>query len=307
MRTPLACLLILIHCVSYTQSVDKVHAASFIVSDSLSTVLFAHFDEQGVLDRYSSRVFTPVCEGTKCYAIEVDLYWDCIGRFERLDTVPGKRLTKLDHIPFTSREYLKMEQILSDPYSILANFERDKLISGQRKASTDGFTGATTQEVRNAVIDGAVYSCYTLWHIANGPVRDSIKRYSANLIDKDFVVKITNIDDPEYDYFLLQNFSESHYAEFNDQIFEMLMRGKGYFQKRTIEGMPQTSINDTSYQQFFMQMYPTLDYFTKLALVERLDASFLSTKLRNILREDLDDRGSRKNQLIKGLVEYPAD
>ncbi len=37
-----------------------------------------------------------------------------IGRFHHFDTIPGKRLTKLDHIPFTAEDYRKLAEALDE-------------------------------------------------------------------------------------------------------------------------------------------------------------------------------------------------
>ena len=95
-----------------TSAADPSPGSHQAVSDSLIIQLQSHLDSQGLLEIYSGRVSTPVCEGSKCYTIQILFYWDLIGRFHHFDSIPGKGLTKLDHIPFTTEDYEKLAIIL---------------------------------------------------------------------------------------------------------------------------------------------------------------------------------------------------
>jgi len=249
-----------------------------------------------------ARVHTPICEGNTCYAVEIDYYWDCIGRFHHFDTIAGKGLTKLDHIPFTESDYIKLNEILSNPNSILGSYTRDELVKDTRSSSIDGVTGATRTEIKESVIGGAVYSCYTLWHIANGAVTDSLRVRTKRMFNENFVRKLVAREDQEINYYLITSFTESDFARYLPEILETIKDGKGYYAKNAIEKIPANIINDTLSQDFMTHNFRQLDYFAQVALLEKLHAGSLLEGLKISLSREMDERDSYKTGLIKALL-----
>ena len=49
------------------------------ISDSTAFEVYAFYDSQGLADHYGARIYTPICEGSKCYAVEIDMIWDLTG------------------------------------------------------------------------------------------------------------------------------------------------------------------------------------------------------------------------------------
>ena len=283
-------------------NVPDTPVTSFAVTDTSSIDVVVYFDNQGLPELYGARIYTPVCEVDKCYVIEIDFYWDIIGRFQYYDSIPGKGLTKLDHIPFTNSDYLKLTEILINRYSMLAAYEKENIVRDTRSSDIDGITGATINELRQDVIEGAVYSCYTLWHIAYGPVTDSIRKATSGLFSKKLVQKMVNLEDQEISYFLINNLTEGNFVEYLPEVLETIDKAQGYYAKNAIELMPARVINDPLSMDFFAVIFDRMDYFTKVALLEKLDANLLNEALRDALSRDANTRNSYKNQLIKSLL-----
>lgn len=42
----------------------------------------------------------------------------------------------------------------------------------------DGLTAATAKEIKSVVVDGALYSTYTLWHLVHGNIKQQIQKYT---------------------------------------------------------------------------------------------------------------------------------
>lgn len=278
----------------------------FTASDSIHIEVNANFDSLGLLENYSARVIAPVCEKDKCYIIEIDFYWDLIGRFHRYDTIFGNGLTKLDHEPFTQSDYSKLDNILNNSGSLLASYTKEELVKNTRSSEIDGFTGATIIEIKESVIGGAVYSCFTLWHIANGSVADSIQRSTKKLLNRDLVKKLVSQKDQEINYYLINNFKESDFSSNLPEILQTIEDGKGYFCKNAIEKMSENIIADGLSQQFFASKFTQLDYFAQVALLEKLNAKSLSEAMIITLNENIDNRNSYKNELIKSLLTYES-
>jgi len=192
------------------------------------------YDAAGIPDFYRAHITTPICEADKCYAVEIVFYWDLIGRFTDYDTIPGAGLTKLDHQPFHGQDYKKLLQILRDDYSILASYDKEELVHDKRISEIDGFTGATINEIKASVIEGAAYSCYTLWHIAHGPLSEKLKRTTYDMLDKALVKKMVNMKDQRINYFLIDHFSSGDFMIYMPEIFRSLDDREGYYAKRIV-------------------------------------------------------------------------
>lgn len=271
------------------------------LSDSLGFEVYASYDSLGSLDLYGARVNTPICEGGKCYAVEIDLYWDVSGRFFRFDTIPGRILTKLDHLPFSASDYQRLKAILKDPNSPLGAYTKEQLVKNTRTSNLDGFTGATVSEVKAAVIEGAVYSCFTLWHIANGPVRDSLQKNTLGSLNKRLVQKLVKQKDPHIYYFLIQYMTEADFGLYLPEVLEAMKNGEGYFAKNAIELLPAELLCEKECQEFFAAHYQNLDYFAQVALLEKINPSCVNDSLKIVLLRDNGHRNSYKNELINSL------
>jgi len=271
-------------------------------TDSISFEVKLNYDSLGILESYSARVNTPVCEKDKCYSIEIDFYWDMIGRFHHYDTISGNGLTKLDHEPFVLSDYLKLNDILSNQNSPLGSYKKEELVLDTRNSEIDGFTGATISEIKESVINGAVYSCFVLWHIVNGTVVDSIRQNTRKLLNKDLVKKMVSQKDQMVNYYLINGFSENDFRYNLPEVLETIANGKGYYAKNTIEKMSEDILSDSLSQQFFAKKFTHLDYFAQVALLEELNAKLLSEAMVITLKENIDTRDSYKNELINSLL-----
>lgn len=287
---------------AFTNPKYDAPATYITVADSVHIEIKTLLDSLGILDAYSARVFTPVCEVDKCYAIEVYFYWDAIGRFLNYDTIPGSELTKLDHEPFTHADYRKLNYILSNPNSVLAQYTKEELVRDVRASDVDGMTGATIHEIKETVIEGAVYSCYTLWHIAHGEAKDSILKATRSSLDRSLVRKLVHQQDQEINYFLIDNFSKEDFAGYLPEILKAIEDGVGYFAKNAIEKLPADALQDNLSQRFFASNFSQLDYFAQVALLKRLGGVSLSQELKDALKVQLDDRNSHKNELIRQVL-----
>jgi hypothetical protein len=276
----------------------------FTISDTINIEVNAYRDSLGILDKYSAYVFTPVCEEDKCYAIEIIFYWDLIGRFQHYDTIPGKGLTKLDHIPFTESDYTKLDYIISNPNSILSAYTKEELVKNTRSSDIDGFTGATVHEIKESVISGAVYSCHTLWHIAHRSAVYNLQEVTKSEFNPDLVKKLAHQNDQEIDYFLINNFSDHDFIKYLPEVLQTIQRGKGYYAKQAIEKIPAGVVADSLAQDFFSAHFDRLDYFAQVALLEKFDNKSLGEKLKGTFIKSLDDRNSYRNELIMKLVDY---
>jgi hypothetical protein len=276
----------------------KEVAFQFLNQDSVEIAVQEMLGADSSLIRYKSRVKTPVCEGKICYEVELIFYWNLVGDFVNYELIPGKPLTKRKHEPFTAADYQKLTELLADKEPPFLNLKKEELV-----VKLDAVTGATVASIKGQTIEGAVYSCYTLWQIANGEVIDRIQRHTLQNMDKRIVRNIMAINSSDADYFLLNNFKKADFVNFTSEIQVLIKRSKGYFAKNAIEKMPDELFSNLEIQTFFSEQYPLLTYYAQTALLERLQNRTISNQLSKTLIENLTG-DQYQNQLILRLATF---
>lgn len=272
--------------------------------DTVTAVIDTLWDQSGLLEGYMAKINSPVCEADKCYAIEIIFHWDPIGRFVNYDTIPGQGLTKLDHIPFTQADYQKLQNILRNDKSVLASYQKEQLVKDTRISDIDGFTGATIQEIKDNVIEGAVYSCYTLWHLAHGPIPHMLQQRTCTLFNEKLVKKLVAMQDQQVNYFLINNFSEKDFSDYLPLVLQTIAEGTGYFPKNAIEKIPETTLMNDVSQEFFTSEFTELNYFTQVALLKKIGQHTVNERLLYCFEQSLDARDSYRNELIKEILNW---
>lgn len=259
-------------------------------------------DSVGIPENYEVYIKTPICEDEQCYQVEIIFYYDLIGRFLEFDTIEGKGLTKLDHIPFTTEDYQKLYRLLINPNSPIKNYRMDELVKNTRFSEIDGSTGATIEEVKEIVINGGVYSCFTLWQIAHGNLQDTLQQKTISLLSESLLNKLTDAHDNEVNYFLISSFSKDQFMDYLPHVLKTFQQAEGYYIKNAIEIMPPIAVNDSLMQSYFAAEFHRLNYFSQVALLKKLNRNSLTDQMRDLLNESLDKRNSLKNELIRKLL-----
>jgi hypothetical protein len=264
------------------------------------------FDTDGTTLLYKSKFKTPVCEDKICYDVELIFYWNILGDFVKYELIPGKPLTKQRHTPFSDTDYLKLSEILANKYSAFKDLKKVDLTTKITDDNIDGITRATVTSVKEQTIQGAIYSCYTLWHIANGIVADSIQKRTLKRLDKKVADRIIDMDTENADYFLINNFTKENFAEFMPKILCLTKRNKGYLAKNCIEKIPAELLLSPQAQSFFCVQYEKLDYYAQLVLLDKFQNEKISPKFLELLVSDMNKDRTR-NDLIISLVCFNAN
>jgi hypothetical protein len=138
-------------------------------------------DVNGEPQAYWMWVDSVICREKFCEVVRVQLHWDALGNYTRYDVAIGSTLTKLDHVPFTDFDHAKLHSILVDKQSSLRVVDKDAMTGkpSKKSAAVDGVVGATILTLKDAVVIGAGYCCYDLWHWANGEVASIVRGLSA--------------------------------------------------------------------------------------------------------------------------------
>lgn len=259
-------------------------------------------DKNGLLEKYKANIEAPVCEEGVCYNVNLIFYWNLIGEFLSYETLPNDPLTKLDHVPFLPQDYEKLQQILTSQDLNFVRIPAKELVEKIPKDTLDGYSGATKETVKKEVIAGALYTCYTLWHIANGAVKDSIEKHILTKLDKNLVQKVIDLNSQSANYFLINNLNSRQFEANVEVVLPLVKNGKGYFTKNAIEKMPTELFKANQVQAFVIQNYEGFDYYSQSALLNKLTDVTLNEALQIMLVNQISEKNSFQNQRLADLI-----
>lgn len=143
--------------------------------------LLEHSSGNNELPGYQLHVDSVICIEDICKIIPVSLFWDFLGNFKSYRLQKNHYLEKKEGVKFTEQDYKKLEEILKDKKSPFRNLKYHQITHKKvyGEGEIDAFTGATAVPIaREKSIEGAAWTCFTLWHWVNGEVLDHISTIS---------------------------------------------------------------------------------------------------------------------------------
>jgi hypothetical protein len=259
--------------------------------DSILMEVELVYNAQDMPDYYFSHIKTPVCEDSLCHLVEIDLYWDLLGNFQKYEVPPHWPLTKFDHEEFSEEDYEKLQKILLDKHSLLEDQKVEDLIDENTKlvsAEVDAVTGATKKSVEKAVVSGAVYTVYTLWHIVNGEISKKITPHTESLWNEALLQNFLQSGHYPYLYYALDHIPVSQYADYMPDILPMLDEENVFVARYAIEKIPFAIFEDENWQISLVNRYPHLNYKSQDKLLQRLKSVPVTGESMNLLSQQLD-------------------
>jgi hypothetical protein len=221
---------------------------------------------------YKADINMPVCDDTLCANVVLMFYWDLAGNYRSFDTIPGKPLTKFDHKKFVSADYLKLDQILKNRNSILRNLKKEELVDKSVKikaATVDAVTGATPQTIKKSVVDGAVYSSFTLWHFVNGSIKDSMAVFTQSIYSEPIARQLLFSDNYETQLFALRKWSAKDYEIHFELLFQVIRKSVPLIRAYTINKAP-LPFQQIENNRQFVALFPSLDDYSKSIFLNRI-------------------------------------
>ncbi len=230
------------------------------------------FDSAGIPERYKSSVNMPVCDDTLCANVVLKIYWDLAGNYQSFDTLTGFPLTKFDHKKFSSDDYTKLDQILKNRNSMLRILKMTDLLDKSVKVQSkkvDAVTGATPVTIRKSIVEGAVYSSYTLWHFVNGSIKNQISNFTLDNYSEEVSRRMLLSDNYETQLFALKYFSEVDYEIQSELIFQVITQSVPLVKANTIIKMPLPF--EESFKNYkLLSLFPELDNYSKSIFINRV-------------------------------------
>ena len=287
------------------QSKELIHS---LETDSIRYDLWLLSEENGLPEQYHAEIFTPVCYSDKCYPVFIDFYWDLLGNFKNYKMPPGKTLTKNDHEEFKPEEYQKMQEILTNASSMLGEYKAEELVVEQREEmahGVDAVTGATLKTLQNEVISGAVYSCYTLWHIAHGKITELTRQHTENIQEPDMIIRFLKSNNHHYQYWAIDQVLEVGGLpdrQFASPLLEILRGDNIFIARNLLDKLPITVFQSEERQTWLWETYLTSPYRLQMAILEKMEKMVLHPGLHQSIISQLDGSNPAQQKQLLALL-----
>lgn len=223
--------------------------------------------------KYFEILETSVCSDTLCRIANLKIYWDLAGNYLKFDTISGNPLTKNDHLEFDAFDYQKLHQTLSDDNSILGDKTKEELIDNTKvrvSETIDAVSGATAQEIKSVVVDGALYTTYSLWQLTHGTIKQQLRNYTEanyNPIIENQLLKSKN---PKSLIFGLRNMKEDIYSSCFNQIIDIMKQGTPLVNFYIAKNIPKSVLSIKKNKESILMIWESLDRNTTSILSEKL-------------------------------------
>ncbi|WP_297088268.1 hypothetical protein [uncultured Draconibacterium sp.] len=181
----------------------ETDSIGYFITDFNDTIpddtLWVNYSKDGLPLSFHRNISTGVCIEGECLPIRTTMYWNFSGRFHGFKLQKGDFFSKTEHKEFTEEEYFQLFKILSDPWSPLANLTYDKLIpqKDSLEDKVDAVTQATNPDIIKSIVNGAVYTTFTLWHISNGTTKERAEEKSKELLNTKIANSLLESEVPE--------------------------------------------------------------------------------------------------------------
>lgn len=248
------------------------HAVWVSFNDTIgSDTLFIHQTKEGLIHSYSRLINTGVCIDGQCRRLSMTLYWTPAGRYFGFVLPRNEFLSKTEHVPFKDEDYKRLEEILANPYSALADYKIEDLISGDEH-SVDGVTAATLQSVKQETVPDAVYTTYTLWHIVYGITQKEIQKYTRERLTDRLVIRLLNSPDFEDRFWTLENMGPKlkWSPELKQEILKILVNEKDIISVKALAVIPDSVLEEEAVQNSVGSSFLNMAFGNQRRIIERL-------------------------------------
>ncbi len=256
--------------------------------------------------QYKAEINMPVCDDTLCANVVIKLFWDLAGNYSGFDTIPGKPLTKFDHLKFEPADYLKLDQILKNRNSMLRILNKEELVDKSVKVKSnvvDAVTGATPKTIKNSVVEGAVYSSYTLWHFVNGTIKNQMTQFTQNIYSEPIARQLLESKNYETQLFALKKMSELDFETHSDILFEVIVKSAPLLKAYVIAKAPLPFSNIEKNKQF-AALFPALDDYSKSIFLNQItNEEKIAKAFLPLMFPMFDDLNKKQQELIAGAYQ----
>lgn len=289
----------------------RIREYKVVENDTLSYTLKLVLDEKGQPQYFFRNIFTPVCYTNECKPVYINFYWDLLGNYQRYDLPEGKVLTKVDHDEFKEEDYQKLQDILAQSSSIFADLKMEDLITkgtDNLTDSVDAKAGATLKTIKNQVIDGAVYTCYTLWHIAYGKAVPEMQKITETYSNDALLHRFLESKNHHYQYWAMAKVMDAAgrvKKQFEKDIEAIIAGKNGFIAKYALQQVGDNFLEPEQRQNWLWETYQKTGYAMQIAILKKLNNSpiRMSQALAANLQSSLSNANEEQTLLIQKILQ----
>lgn len=249
---------------------------------------------------YTADIATPVCADGECKLMHIKFYWTLLGEYAGFDRYPEMPLTKHDHDLFEEGDYLKLHHLLMDDKSPLARRTIDQLVEKpkmRRVNGVDAISGATITQVKEAVVSGALYSCYTAWHLVYGDIQKQLKAHTQATVNQEMILNMLYSDHSGYQLFALNHMDAQQYQANFEQLARIFKTGTPLVRKIITKRLTSKLKNTPELQRPFWEAFELVDPSSQSLMINYVGEA--PAYVPQLLSKKLDTMS--KNQLKRFL------
>lgn len=303
--------------------VETVHHYRVLQEDSIpNDTLFQLRSAEGFPLAYYRKIHTNVCFDGTCRMLKVNLYWNITGRYLGIELPPEEFLSKTDHEKFNLSEYARMNELLADSLSPLADFTFEELVysaedllpagaspgltpPGLGGLEADAVTSATSPAMADYVVAGAAYTTYRLWHFVYGPTRTEIMRQTEASLSPELLIHILASPDVSDVAWGLQRIPRlpRMSPELEKALLAYIANEDFSLAALAIDAIPPASLESSGLQQALIEKLPGLNHSLKNKIVDKLtEAPALDSQVKTALVQSLESTSGSYIGHVFGLL-----
>lgn len=270
-----------------------------VITDSIYMLLLGN----GMPLAYSANIHTTVCANNECLPVKIEMFWDPTGAYLGFKLPNGMPLTKEKHVLFSEEEYTQLNKLLANKQSVLLDYELDELVTPEKNdTEVDGISSATITEIKNVIVPGAVYTCYQLYKIVNGPIAQFISQNTSKIMTPAFASLLVDSKREEEIAWLLDrtNLQDSDYLHIKQKLVEIMNDLDYSISFRIRNCLTQEDLDDAVIQHLLLDAFISSNPVIQLEIMKKLgESNQLDEKLFNYFSKSL--QGFNSNILIYSL------
>ena len=269
--------------------------------------VYLFVDDQSLPKFYYQDIFTPVCEDNSCKPVYITLMWDLLGNYLDYKVDPKLPLTKIDHLPFSDEEYEKLHLVLADDHSILSSYTKKNIAELYASSKfnniddVDAVSGATPQYIKDQTIEGALYTCHTLWNLCRGKISEQLLNHTENhLLNDDLMHQMILSGDLKLIEFSFQHLSSFGDPRYHAEIIQVIQCSDQITASQIVRYLPKKLVGES---EFNLQLWDLFDRVQFLSQRQILDQFTHCEKLSDKLLLDLISytKEARESQFVQIL------
>lgn len=256
---------------NYLSMKGTVHTHSFHdQEDSLSVKEIVELQgDDGLPVWFGRSVRKVVCLTGECRIARLWLFWDGTGDYLGFQLYNDEELTKTDHDAFSPDDYRKLDRILRDSLSFIKHISQEDLVFNE---SLDGRSGATQPAYKEQLVEGAAYTCYSLWHTVYGNTRTKIYDIIQSRCDSTYLNKLLNSNNFLYRKWAVQYLIEHPQQQkwFDLTVFRFLSNEYEELALLALDYLNPEMLKQPDVQQEFYRLFRNSDVMRRFQIMRRL-------------------------------------